>query len=84
MVGKNQTNAFVRVDKMGPTMKTTGSRDVMGTSATDAKRERQIKTKRVKIRKSEENYNVDMYYPVVFSSSSSQKVVIPISSHCPW
>ena len=37
MVGKNQTNAFLGVDKMGPTMKTTGSGDVTGTAGTDAK-----------------------------------------------
>ena len=37
IVGKNQTNAFVGVDTMGSTMKSTGSGDAMGTAATDTK-----------------------------------------------
>ena len=37
MVGKNQTNAFIGVDTMGPRMNSTGSGDVTGTAATDAR-----------------------------------------------
>ena len=37
MVEKNPTDAFIGVDTMGPRMNATGSGDVTGTAATDAR-----------------------------------------------